>query len=219
MNPPERTSAMRRFVVPLLAVVLFGSLLGVPSAAAQAQVPEPLPEPLEIGDQAVGGGGDSERPKVVSLEVVSSPADGWRSAYGEGESVQFGVTFSEPVAVQGEPRLRIQLGGAGRWAPYVRSAAGDTRLVFAYVVKALDVDLDGVSVKQNALKRRGATIADAAGNAARLTHPALPDQSAHAVAGTPQGAAPSDPNEDSYRGGSGDTEVEDLLGEPSDTDD
>ncbi|MCQ3807940.1 MAG: hypothetical protein KTV16_11820, partial [Acidimicrobiia bacterium] len=95
VNPPERTSAMRRFVVPLLAVVLFGSLLGVPSAAAQAQVPEPLPEPLEIGDQAVGGGGDSERPKVVSLEVVSSPADGWRSAYGEGESVQFGVTFSE----------------------------------------------------------------------------------------------------------------------------
>ena len=105
--------------------------------------------------------------------ITSSPESD--DAYGAGEAIRVAVTFSQPVVVAGEPRLRLTIGGKKRWAKYARSGKKGARLIFSYKVKSADTDDDGVSIKKNQLKLSGGAIEDAKGNRARLRHPALPD--------------------------------------------
>ncbi len=137
----------------------------------------------------VSNGVDTEAPSVSGAPSVSStPANG--DAYGSGENVEVTVTFDEPVIVTGSPRLELAVGSNIRQAAYHRGS-GTTRLVFRYQVTAADADGDGISVAANKLTLAGGTIADAAGNAAVLTHAALSAGASHKVDGTiaPTGAA------------------------------
>ena len=126
---------------------------------------------------------DTTRPTITAGPVItSSPAGG--DTYGEGETVSVAVTFSEAVTVTGEPRVRLAVGERKRWARYSGGSDSAT-LTFTYTVKKVDVDDDGISIGKNSLKPNGGSIQDGDGNAARLKHLALADQSGHKVQGSP----------------------------------
>ena len=120
--------------------------------------------------------------------ITSSPKSG--DTYGEGEAITVAVTFSKAVTVTGGVRVRLAVGERQRWARYDHSKQDGTVLVFAYKVKRVDADADGVSIGANQLQLRGGTVADSDGNAASLDHPALADQSGHKVDGS-QEATPA----------------------------
>ena len=112
--------------------------------------------------------------------LASSPAAG--DTYRRGETVAVALAFSEPVGVNGAPRLGLLVGGATRQAVYA-GGTGTATLTFGYAVAAADADADGVSVPAGAVAPAGGTIGDLAGNAATLTHAALAAQAGHQVSG------------------------------------
>ncbi len=125
----------------------------------------------------------SDAPAITAGPVItSSPASG--DTYGNGEAIVAAVTFSEAVTVSGEPRVRLDVGERKRWARYDRSSEDGTVLVFAYLVRKVDADGDGVSIGADQLGLNRGSIEDADGNAAGLAHPALATQSGHKVDGS-----------------------------------
>ena len=137
---------------------------------------------------------DGSPPQVAAGPVItSSPQSG--DTYGMGEAIEVSVTFSETVTVTGEPQVRLAVGERQRRARYDRSGQDGTILVFAYKVKKVDADEDGVGIGADQLMLNGGSIADGAGNAADLSAPALPDQAGHKVDGSPEESEPpSAPN-------------------------
>ena len=123
-------------------------------------------------------------PLLVSDPDAAGPDD---DTYARGNVIEAALTFSEAVTVGGEPRVRLRMGERNRWARYDRSEGNGTRLVFAYVVRDNDRDDDGISVEENLLRLNGGSIADARGNPADLSHPALADQAGHKVDGSLEG--------------------------------
>jgi hypothetical protein len=92
-----------------------------------------------------------------------------------GRFVELKVTFARPVFVSGDNTSRpfIQIGGfttgdATRRAVYA-SGSGTTTLVFRYQVQAGDKALTGIIYPSSSIVLEGATIRDAADNAASLT--------------------------------------------------
>ena len=101
---------------------------------------------------------DTTAPTVTSVKATAAGAD-----LDAGKAVTLTVGFSEAVTVSGgTPKLTLNDGGT---ASYV-SGSGTNALTFSYVVAAGQItsDLTTTGVSLN-----GATIADAAGNAAVLT--------------------------------------------------
>ena len=147
-----------------------------------APTPTPQPEPEQPS---------SDEPAVTSGPVVTSSPQG-RGSYGRGEAIRVSVTFSEAVTVTGGPRLRIAVGKRNRWAWYSGGSDSAT-LTFAYTVRRADADADGVSIGADQLGLNRGSIADADGNAADLSHPALADQSGHKVDGSRKPAPNSPP--------------------------
>ena len=115
---------------------------------------------------------DATPPTVDAVAITSSPKNG---TYKIGDTIQATVTFSEAVTVTGTPQLTLTIGNAPKKANWT-SGSGTTSLVFAYTVQSGDVDEDGISIGANKLAFNGGTIKDAAGNAATLTHSAVPLQ-------------------------------------------
>ena len=172
---PMAAARLRRlpvWLLPTLALLaLAASLLWLPRAEpAQAQ--------------------DGSRPTITAGPVItSSPASG--DTYGKGEAIAVALTFSEAVTVEGEPRVRLDVGERKRWARY--SSADGATLTFTYTVKGNDRDADGISIPRNAVKADDGTIEDGDGNAAKLKHPALADQAGHKVDGSPEEPAQPEP--------------------------
>ena len=131
-----------------------------------------------------GGRSKGSRPKVTAGPAITSiPTSG--DTYGEGETIEVSVTFSEAVTVTGEPRVILTVGDRNRWARYA-GGHGTTTLTFAYTVKKVDVDDNGVSIKHNRLELwAGSSIAGIDNTAAHRKHPAVPDQAGHKVDGSP----------------------------------
>ena len=124
---------------------------------------------------------DTTAPKIVSSNGIAITST--TAPYTADEVVQATVTFDENVVVTGTPQLTLQIGDATKDADYT-SGTGTTALLFEYTVVAGDTDADGISIAANALALNSGTIQDAAGNAATLTHTALPAQDSHRVDGT-----------------------------------
>ena len=166
-----RAAPLRRpstILLPALALAAIAALLWLtPADSAQAQAEQAGPPTVTVGPV-----------------ITSSPASG--DTYGEGEAIQVSLTFSQAVTVTGEPRVRLAVGERQRWARYDHARQDGTVLVFAYKVKKVDADQDGVSIKKNQLQLKGGSIQDSDGNAASLEHPALPNQSGHKVDGSPE---------------------------------
>jgi hypothetical protein len=107
---------------------------------------------------------DSSAPRATG--AVGLPP---RGTYRAGDVLSFRVNFSEDVVVTGTPRLEVRIGQQVRQATYA-SGSGGRQVTFEYVVAAGDATAGrrGITVGRSITASGGATIADAAGNAARL---------------------------------------------------
>ena len=100
------------------------------------------------GDVAV------DRATVDSVAVTSTPLLTWPAwpdspspnTYGPGETIEFTATFSEAVAVTGDPEFAFLLGKTVRRAAYHAAASTARRLVFRHTVLSAERDADGISV-------------------------------------------------------------------------
>ena len=122
-------------------------------------------------------GSDTTAPTISSVAITSSAGDD--DTYGNGDSIQVTVTFSEDVTVTGAPQLEIDVGGTAKTAAY--SSTSGANVVFSYTVAVGDSDDDGVAIGANKLSLNSGTIKDGAGNAATLTHSAVSADSDHKV--------------------------------------
>ena len=126
---------------------------------------------------------DGSAPEVASdgasVEISSTPAAGQHYIFGEKIVVK--VTFTEAVAVEGTPRLKIKVGANDRWALYSEGDGTDS-LKFSYTVADTDTDTDGVEVVANSLELNGGKIRDAA-NSADLGHDSIEASPSHKVDG------------------------------------
>lgn len=107
-------------------------------------------------------------PDLVAPTVssVSVPSDG---TYGPGQNLDFTVNFNETVLVSGgTPRIPLTLATGGTVYATYFAGSGTAVLEFRYTVASGNLDADGVSVG-TAIQANGATLEDAAGNAAVLT--------------------------------------------------
>ena len=96
-------------------------------------------------------------PKITDIEITSSPgADG---EYVTGDVITIKVTFSERVQTDprntGSPYLDLTVGSNTRKAYKTIDDTARSHRFFTYKVVAGDVDVDGVSVPANAVKKTG----------------------------------------------------------------
>lgn len=147
---------------------------------------------------------DAILPYVTGIEITSEPdsSDG----YVVGEAIEITVTFNETVTVptiarsdvtgNPKPKIEIDVGGQARTAGFV--STNGSSVVFSYTVASGDRDSDGVSIGANKLSLNAGAIMDEADNTpltteiegilglsldAKVTHPALGDDSGHKVSG------------------------------------
>ncbi|MES2352903.1 MAG: Ig-like domain-containing protein, partial [Pseudomonadota bacterium] len=119
---------------------------------------------------------DTTAPTVSSV-AISSATGIQNSALNAGDVVSVTVTMSEATTVTGAPQLALNIGGTTVQADYA-SGTGTTALVFTYTIQSGQTDANGISIAANSLS---GTLADAAGNAATLTHTAVTDNSSFLV--------------------------------------
>jgi DNA/RNA endonuclease G (NUC1) len=87
------------------------------------------------------------------------PASG---TYSAGQTLNYSVTFTEPVFVIGTPVVPVTLNSGSVQASYV-SGSGTATLQFQYTIASGDADNDGVTTGSSILLN-GGSIKDAAGN-------------------------------------------------------
>ena len=120
---------------------------------------------------------------TISSVAISSATGVQNDFVNAGDVVSVTATFSESVIVDnasGTPTLTLILGSANRSATYV-SGSGSRPLVFQYTIQTGDNDSNGISIGTNALDLDNATIKDAAGNDATLTHSSVDNNSGYKV--------------------------------------
>ena len=144
---------------------------------------------------------DRTGPTVTAMEVVSSPASG--DAYADRETILVQVTFSEPVVVDGAPRMGIWMGRYRKEMTY-RGGSGTNKLTLGYRVQPQDSDGDGVSTYANMILTYGdLVVTDSADNEAKaaraaqcptcattLEHGPMATQTGHKVAGSAADTTP-----------------------------
>jgi hypothetical protein len=92
-----------------------------------------------------------------TVNLITATATG---TFHPGQTLNFSVTFSENVSIDGTPTLALNLRGATKSATYV-SGSGSNILLYSYTVVLGDEDIDGVDVDSVT-----GTIKDAVGNEA-----------------------------------------------------
>jgi hypothetical protein len=103
---------------------------------------------------------DAVAPTVSSVTVPTN------KTYGSGQSLTFAVNFNEPVTVSGgTPSISLVIGVTTVQATYT-GGTGTNSLAFSYTLQDGQSDTNGITV--GAINLNGATMADAAGNAAVL---------------------------------------------------
>ena len=123
----------------------------------------------------------SASPTIASVEL-RAPVSG--TAYTLGEPVIAVVTFSEAVTVSRTPQLALRVGGATKQAIRYGSTEGGVKQWFRYIVRAEDLDANGVGIDANSLSLAGGSIAATDdGAAAALAHAAVAEDAARQVRG------------------------------------
>ena len=98
---------------------------------------------------------DDDALEVTDVEVTSTPTGGY---YGVGDTIEFTVTFNEPVEAESGPQSAFDLGGATRQAAYTGDE-DEAEQTFEYTVANTDADdRDGISWGANALSLNGGSI-------------------------------------------------------------
>ena len=131
-------------------------------------------------------------PVIDRIEVVSTPRLRWRNSreedtYGEGENIRIEARFDQPVVVEGEPTLALEVGdpcGSVCEADY-ESGSGTDKLVFAYLVLEVDFDRNGIAIPANPIEVvYGESIRNDWDQEARLSYRRKGTQSGHKVDGS-----------------------------------
>ncbi len=125
---------------------------------------------------------DGIRPTITS---VTGPAAG---TYDAPQTLDFTVTFSEPIDIQGTPRIAVAIGSEARTAT-LASFTGDTA-TFSYTLLPSDTDADGLSLTAS-VELNGGQITDVIGNQLTTLTFTAPDLSSVLVAGNVPVAANS----------------------------
>ena len=118
-------------------------------------------------------------PNIVSVSVTSNP--GVDGVYSGGDTIEVTVEYDEPVFVEAQPTLALQVGSESREAPY-RGGSGSNRLAFTSRVWDGDLADDGIVLPENGLAG-GAGITDVDGNIAQSNYEAPGRQPLHRVDG------------------------------------
>ena len=134
---------------------------------------------------------------VTSIPKLMEPGTTLTNTYGAGEDILIRVTFSEAVAVEGNPKFRFQMGDSGETAAavdadYDPERSTSTRLVFAYTVQTGDSDDNFIAIGQYSSTNPDTfqlasddRIRVAANNVdADLSHSSQGDQTGHRVDGS-----------------------------------
>ena len=157
-------------------------------------------------------------PTITDVAVTSTPQAA-TDTYGEGETIEVTVTFSEAVTATTGTDFVLSVGGAKR-APLVRGS-GTATLVFGYTVLAADEDDNGIWIgdqdrtlvgNRNGDPQNGTIASEATDVEADLTHAARGQQSGHKVDGSLSAVEPDEPPEVTLHLGDADGEVEEDAG-------
>ena len=130
---------------------------------------------------------DVVAPSMSGVEIVSIPASGDAYQAADSEVIRVEVGFDEVVEASttiAGPSLALTIGETARAASYIPDLSGATTLVFAYALQSGDVDVDGISIEEDALVLAGAEIADLFGNpleSTSLGSYAISDAAGHQV--------------------------------------
>jgi peptidoglycan hydrolase-like protein with peptidoglycan-binding domain len=110
---------------------------------------------------------ETDPPTVVSVDANFETLDG---TYGYGSSVFIDVVFSEPIVVNGSPRILLETGATDEYAEYYE-LLGDDTIVFEYVVQNDDVSADLDCTFDHGVEPNGGTIEDLFGNSSTYPLP------------------------------------------------
>ncbi len=103
---------------------------------------------------------DETAPTISNVSVPSR-------TYAGGDRIDFTVTFSEAVTVEGTPRIPLILDGGGtsqtKYAEYT-SGTGTNSLVFRYEVGQTDLDTNGIGM-QSSIDLNSGSLEDSSSNA------------------------------------------------------
>ena len=139
-------------------------------------------------------------PEIDDIDVVSTPrlrSDGSSNedTYGEGENIRIEVEFDQPVLVEGDPVLMLEVCDRGESlceaeARY-ESGSGTDTLVFAYLVLEWDSDDNGIALPADPIDASiddfdGFSIRNDAGQEADLSYRREGTKSGHKVNGSRQ---------------------------------
>ena len=117
-------------------------------------------------------------PTITDIAVTDSPTTG-ATAYSDGTTIEFAVTFSEPVVTvydNGPPSLTLNIGGTNRTTEWGLTNSSSTPMAVQelyYAVQVGDEDPDGIWIDQDSMALNGATIQNSSGEDAILTHGAF----------------------------------------------
>ena len=139
-----------------------------------------------------GSAGAADVPTIERIRVVSTPRLRWPGSstpdtYGEGENIRIGVRFDQPVHVEGEPSMALEVGDPCESVCEARyeSGSGTDTLVFAYLVLDVDRDRNGIAIPANPIEVvHGDSIRNDAGEEAHLSFGREGTQSGHKVDGS-----------------------------------
>ena len=142
-----------------------------------------------LSDHKVDGGTAAGLPVIERIGVVSTPRLRSRGGskpdtYGEGENIRIEVRFNQPVHVEGDPTLALEVGDPCRSvceADY-ESGSGTDTLVFAYLVLEVDIDLNGIEIPADPIE--GDSIRNDADQEAQLSYRRKGTQRDHKVDGS-----------------------------------
>ena len=166
--------------------------------ASGARIQNEAGKDAELDHNAVGPLSDhkvdasADVPMIERIEVVSTPRLRWPGSrtpdtYGEGETIRIGVRFDQPVQVEGEPTMALEVGDPCEAVCEARyeSGSGTDTLVFAYLVLETDRDRNGIAIPADPVEVvYGDSIRNDADQEAHLSYKRKGTQSRHKVAGS-----------------------------------
>jgi hypothetical protein len=120
---------------------------------------------------------------TVSSVALTGAVGAQNDTLNAGDTVTVTVTMSENVDVDtsgGAPRIALNIGGSTMFADYV-SGSGTSSLKFDYSVQPGDTDNNGIRIRADSLEPNGGVLADAAGNAADLSHGSVANNPSYLV--------------------------------------
>ena len=134
-----------------------------------------------------GSAGNRQQAGITSLDITSDP--GTDGNYDKGDEIEVTVNFSSDLTItapeetsdDNDMNLAVDIGDESVSFYYDNDEGEASQLVFEYIVVDGDNALQGIAIPEDAVNLGGYTVENELGNAAALTHEAVPENSDHRV--------------------------------------